>query len=187
MNIDQALDKELKRICKDKTILDLGGYDGGVCHSAMLSGAFFSTSIDDESWKTYDNWRSFTPYKDVHYIKGNFMDHSGTADIVILKNVIYHTRNPWSVLERARTLTKGVLLLATSYVEGEEAMWKVYKGYEGHPVSWTVAWRPTKNGLIKLLEATGFTDIEILVEGDQGSLALRAVPGELPIGFGERI
>lgn len=187
MNIDIAIAEALKKYSKGKTVLDLGGYNGFECDIAMKSGAKWAVCVDDESWKTYDNWREFEPFPRVTYVKDNFMNYIVPADIVILKNVIYHTRNPWSVLEKARKLAKEMLLLATSYVEGEAPVWRVYKPFEGHPVSWTVAWRPTKSGLIKLLEATGFTNIEMLTEKDVWSLALKATPGELPIGFGERI
>lgn len=186
MTIDEAVFQTLQKHSKDKTVLDLGGYDGKSCHDAMQVGARFATCVDDESWKTYDNWKNFIPFPDVHYIKDNFMHYIGLADIVILKNVIYHQRNPWKTLEHIRNLTKEMLILTTSYVEGNEPTWRVYRPYEGHPKSFTVAWRPTINGLITLLEATGFKDINILVENDYMHIALTAIPGELPRGFGER-
>lgn len=186
MTIDIAIVQELKRIARNKSILDLGGYDGGVCAIAMKEGAESAVCVDDESWRTYDAWYPFTPYPNVTYIKNNFMNYEKAADIVILKNVIYHQRNPWKTMEHVRELTKEKLLLTTSFVPGDEAMWRVYRPYEGHPVSWTVAWRPTLAGLTTLLEATGFTNIKYLVDNDQGSCALTAEPGELPIGFGER-
>lgn len=186
MGIDQALDEELIRICKDKTVLDLGGYRGRECRLALDHGAKSAICVDDESWRTYDNWANTPIYDGVLYIKDNFMNWAIEKDIVILKNVIYHTRNPWMVLEHVRRLTKKKLLLTTSYVKGEEAVWRVYRPYEGHPKSPTVAWRPTLNGLVTLLEATGFTNIKWLVTDDQGSCALTAEPGELTWGFGER-
>lgn len=186
MTIDEAIDQEVKRISYKKKVLDLGGYDGGVCNTAVEAGAGEAICVDDGSWKTYDNWHEFELFPSVIYYNQNFMDCKIEADIVILKNVIYHQRNPWKTMEHVRTLTKGVLLLATSYIPGEDAVWRVYRPFEGHPVSWTVAWRPTLNGLVTLLEATGFKNIEFLVKDDQGSCALRAEPGELPIGFGER-
>lgn len=186
MNIDEAIDKELTKISKGKTVLDLGGYRGRECALALNAGAKSAVCVDDESWRTYDAWADTPLFEGVEYFQGNFMDYRKSADIVILKNVIYHQRNPWRTLEHVRQLTKKKLILATSYVEGKEPIWRVYKPREGHPMSFTVAWRPTKLGLIKLLEANGFTNIKILTENDQGSLALTAEPGELPEGFGER-
>lgn len=186
MNIDQAIDRQLKSISKGKNVLDLGGYNGAECFTALKAGAKSAVCVDDESWKTYDRWNEFKTFKNVTYVKGNFMDYMKPEEIVIFKNVIYHQRNPWRTMEHIRTLTKETLLFTTSFVPGDESAWRVYRPYEGHPVSWTVAWRPTLNGLVTLLEATGFTNIEFLVKDDQGSCALRAEPGELPIGFGER-
>lgn len=187
LNIDQAIDLELGKISNGKTVLDLGGYRGRECAVALNAGAKSATCVDDESWRTYDNWADTEIYPGVEYIKGNFMDcQLIPSDIVILKNVIYHQRNPWKTLEHARKLTKKIFLLTTSFVPGDESGWRVYRPYEGHPQSFTVAWRPTLNGLVTLLEATGFTNIKFLVDDDQGSCALTAEPGELPIGFGER-
>lgn len=186
MGIDEAIDIQLKKLSKGKTILDLGGYRGRECSIALDAGAKSAVCVDDESWRTYDRWEDREIYPKVKYVKGNFMNYNEPADIVILKNVIYHQRNPWATLEHVRKLTKEVLLLTTSFVEGDGPYWMVYRPYEGHPQSFTVAWRPMKLGLIKLLESNGFTDIEFLVDNDQGSLALIAYPSELPIGFGER-
>lgn len=186
MNIDQAIDIELKKVSKGKTVLDLGGYRGRECALALQAGAKSATCVDDESWRTYDRWADTPLLKGVEYFQGDFMNYTKPADIVILKNVIYHQRNPWKTLEHARKLTKKIFLLTTSFVPGDESVWRVYRPYEGHPQSFTVAWRPTLNGLVTLLEATGFKNIKFLVDDDQGSCALTAEPGELPIGFGER-
>ncbi len=186
MNIDEAIDIELGKISRGKSILDLGGYRGRECAVGLNGGAKSAVCVDDETWRTYDNWADTPIFQKVKYIKGNFMDYNIPADIVILKNVIYHQRNPWRTLEHARKLTEERLLLTTSFVPGDEPIWRIYRPYEGHPMSYTVAWRPTLNGLTTLLEATGFVNIKYLVDNDQGSCALTAEPGELPIGFGER-
>lgn len=187
MTIDQAVDNAIKKYVKGKTVLDLGGYRGRECYVALQHGAKSAACIDDESWRTYDNWQDTEIYQGVNYIKDNFMNYTEPSDIVILKNVIYHQRNPWRTLEHIRTLTIERLILSTSYVDGDEPVWRVYRPYEGHPKSFTVAWRPTINGLKTLLEATGFTDIKILVENDYNHVALTARPNKvLPRGFGER-
>lgn len=188
MNIDQAIDAAIKKYVKDKTVLDLGGYRGRECAFALENGAKIAYCVDDESWRTYDNWVDVPIYPKVRYINSNFMKLEWKpCDIVILKNVIYHQRNPWRTLEHVRALTKELLILSTSYVDGLEPVWRVYRPYEGHPKSFTVAWRPTINGLKTLLEATGFTDIKILVENDYNHIALTAKPNKiLPRGFGER-
>jgi hypothetical protein len=186
MGIDLAIDNEIKRIVKGKTVLDLGGYRGRECLVALQSGAISAVCVDDESWRTYDNWADTDIYKGVEYVKGNILDYTKPADIVILKNVIYHQRNPWRMLEHCRKLTKEKFLLTTSFVKGDEPVWRIYRPYEGHPMSYTVAWRPTLIGLKALMEATGFVNVEFLVDDDLGSCAVRAEPGDLPIGFGER-
>ncbi len=187
MLIIESITAEALKLCsKDKTILDIGGYDGEMCHIGIEAGAKSAVCVDDESWKTYDNWKQFTPYKNVIYIKDNFMNYKNPADVVIFKNVIYHQRNPWATMEHIRKLTKEVLFLTTSYIEGDEPVWRVYKPFEGHPISWTVAWRPTQSGLIKLLEATGFIGMQMSIDEESKSLLIIAAPGELPKRFGER-
>ncbi|PWU06094.1 MAG: hypothetical protein C5B43_02325 [Verrucomicrobia bacterium] len=186
MNIDEALDIQIKKLSKGKTVLDLGGYRGRECALALQAGAKSAICVDDESYKSYDNWNDVSTFPQVEYVTRNFMEWYDPADIVIFKNVIYHQRNPWRTMEHIRKLTQEKLLLATSFVPGEESVWRVYRPFEGHPVSWTVAWRPTLNGLQTLLEATGFKNIKWLVTNDQGSCALTAEPGELPIGFEKR-
>lgn len=178
--------EEIKKIAKGKSVLDVGGYDGEHARTGIQSGAIAGICIDDDSWAVYGDWGKPQHYPEVKYIKGNFMYYQEPADIVVLANTIYHQRNPWMSLEKIRKLTKEVLFLSTSLAKGEEPVWKVYRPYEGHPVSWTVAWRPTVNGLITLLEATGFKNTQILGQ-DEGDIVVKTYPNEaLPIGFGER-
>src|ERR1700682_4360478 len=94
LNIDQAIDIELTKLSKGKTVLDLGGYRGRECAVALDAGAKSAVCVDDESWRTYDRWADTEIFPGVQYIKDNFMNYTKPADIVILKNVIYHQRNP---------------------------------------------------------------------------------------------
>lgn len=138
-----------------KTVLDLGGYDGEQCKWALDKGAIRAICVDNEQWEAYQ-WSKPQMYPGVVYKNMDFMHYSDPADVVIFQNVIYHQKNPYQVLEKVRTLTKNQMIISTSIVEGDEAMWRIYRPYEGHPVSWTVMWRPTVKGLLALLENVGF-------------------------------
>lgn len=141
---------------KGKTVLDVGGYDGKQADWALSKGAKSATVVDNSTWKIYEDWPEFKPFKGVKYVDGDILDYSEKADVVICQNVLYHVRNPWQFIEKLRNLTKKDLVLSTSYIKGNSQNWKIYRPYEGHPVSWTVAWRPTLSGLRAVLEANGF-------------------------------
>lgn len=166
---------------KGKTVLDVGGYDGKQSDWALGQGAKSATVVDNNSWKIYQDWPEFKPFKNVRYIDLDIFDYNTPADVVICQNVIYHVRNPWLLVEKLRKLTKKTLILSTSYVEGRQQKWDIYRPYEGHPVSWTVAWRPTISGLKALLEANGFKVVDQKIA--KGHIVVKCIPVKPPIGF----
>jgi len=179
----QAVRAALKDNVKGKTVLDVGGYDGAQAKWCLDHGATSALCIDDQSYTNY-GWETAEHFSGVEYINRDFYDFDYRADVVIFQNVIYHQRNPWMAMERIRSLTRELLVLSTSYIEGEQSVWEVYSPHEGHPVSWTVAWRPTVNGMLTLLRATGFTPITHTTV--KGHLIVASIPTDKPIGFGER-
>lgn len=148
----------LKPYVAGKYVIDVGGYSGYQAHWCMEQGAKSAICIDNGQWESY-GWSPFEPFSDVLYMDRNYLDVddiSGLADITICQNVIYHQQNPWEFCEHLRAHTDEMLVICSSVVEGDGDMWKVYAPGEGHPVSRSVAWRPTVSGLLTLLRATGF-------------------------------
>lgn len=178
----------IRKIARGSTVLDLGGYNGEQAKVALDSGALSAVCVDDGSHSTY-GWAPPEKREGVQFVDMDLMGYDRPADIVILQNVIYHFRNPWALMEKVRNLTNNKLILATSIVPSvpdKTPMWIHYQPYEGHPQSWTVAWRPTPEGLTSLLLATGFTNINELGR-DEGAIVVEAdIADELPIGFGKR-
>lgn len=149
-----------------KTVLDLGGYDGSMASACLQRGAVRATVVDSEQWRHY-GWPEPERKPDVEYVQADFLYWPEAADVVLFLNVIYHQRNPWAALEKVRSLTRELLVLKTSFIPGDQPYWLVYEPYEGHPVSWTVSWRPMVPGLVKLLKNVGFRRIEeVGREGD---------------------
>lgn len=179
----EAYTQEFIGDVKGKSVLDVGGYDGKQANWCLEQGAKSAVVVDNSSWKIYQDWPEFEPFKNVSYINDDVMNYVKPADIVICQNVIYHVRNPWAFTERLRNLTRKTLVISTSYVKGERQAWEVYRPLEGHPVSWTVAWRPTLRGLRAVLEANGFKILE--EKTARGHVVMKCGVTKPMIGFNE--
>lgn len=148
--------------CQGKTVLDVGGYDGEIALECLKRGATSAIVYDNGEWSDY-SWSRPIVKPGCVYQRGDIMNFGAIApkpaDIVLLYNVIYHTRDPWTMLERCRLLTRETFVICTSFVPGEEPMWKIlgrneddFKINDTH----TLFWKPTLNGLRRLLELAGF-------------------------------
>jgi hypothetical protein len=161
----EAREKAIPADCSGLVCLDLGGYDGGMAKVCQQRGALRALCVDNGQYDAY-GWHKPKQYEGVEYFDSSLYDWHLPADLVVFSNVIYHQQNPWLALEKVRALTKGTLVLVTSFVPGDLAYWQVYEPYEGHPVSSTVSWRPTVPGLVKLMKNVGFEAAEVGREGD---------------------
>ncbi len=148
-----------------KTVLDIGGYDGSFARVCLDRGAKSAICFDSEEWRDYC-WSPPHRFPGVVYERGSLMDFAWRAprpaDFVIFYNVIYHVRDPWTALERVRLLTRETMAICTSYVPGEDYTWRLHT-LEDPEASmendrFTIFWKPTVNGLLRLLKATGFND-----------------------------
>lgn len=161
-----------------RTVIDVGGFAGAQAKSALDGGAARGVCLDSGQYVHY-KWTPPSHQVGVEYVTGDVMAWTEPFDVVVCWNVIYHQRNPWAFAEKLRALTREALVLHTSFVLGDEPNWRVYRPYEGHAVSWTVAWRPTVAGLVNLLAAVGFVNIvEFCRSGDH--VGVIAYPGEIP-------
>ena len=148
-----------------KEVLDIGGYDGHFAALCLERGAERAVCVDTGEWRDY-GWAPPVKRPGVQYVKGDVMTTLQQGDVVIFYNVIYHCRDPWTALERLRRLTRDQLLLCTSFVQGAGSDWRVISPDDpGQRIvnnRFTVFWKPTISGLVKLLKLTGFNDLHVV-------------------------
>lgn len=157
--------------CAGRTVLDIGGWDGEYAAECLARGAKDALVFDNAQYIDY-TWVHPVKRPGVRYKRGDLMDFSHdpapASDIVLLYNVIYHIRDPWMALERCRLLTRETFVICTSFVPGDEPVWKLFdrsdEGAAGGVINdrYTVFWRPTISGLLKMLRVVGFTDCEVI-------------------------
>jgi hypothetical protein len=149
--------------CTGKSVLDIGGYDGEIAAECLKRGATSAIVYDNGEWTDY-SWSKPIVKEGCTYQRGDLMyfgaEAPKPADIVLLYNVIYHLRDPWTALERCRLLTKETFVLCTSFMEGDDPVWHL-QGRNDDDVkineTHTIFWRPTIAGMRRMLELTGFT------------------------------
>lgn len=148
-----------------QTVLDIGGYDGLFAGECVRRGASLVRIIDNGEWQNY-HWRIPPTPPGVERVGCDVLEWEQPADLIVFGNVIYHMRDPWRALRHLRTLCRGRMLMWTCFIPTEEAVWQVEPlpaptndnvAYEGN---FTVYWRPSVPGLVRVLERTGWTDIE---------------------------
>lgn len=149
--------------CTGRSVLDIGGYDVEIAAECLARGATSAIVFDSGEWSDY-SWVKPIVKDGCVYQRGDLMNFGAVApkpaDIVLLYNVIYHLRDPWTALERCRLLTKETFVICTSFVEGDEPRWELRGRNDGNIAindTHTVFWKPTISGLRRLLEVTGFT------------------------------
>ena len=142
--------------------LDVGGYDGLFAGECAKRGASPVKILDNGEWQNY-HWRVPPTPEGVDRVGCDVLAWEQPADLIVFGNVIYHMRDPWRALRHLRTLCRREMLMWTSFVPGDEPVWRVEEVptetdavYEGH---FTVFWKPTVAGLLRLLERTGWTAI----------------------------
>lgn len=149
------------------SVLDVGGYDGLVAGTCARRGASPVRVLDNGEWQNY-HWRPPPTPPGVGRVGCDVLVWEQPADLVVFGNVVYHMRDPWRALRHLRTLCRREMLMWTSFVPGDEAAWVLAEepgptndgvAYEGY---FTVYWKPTIPGLVRLLERTGWTRIEEL-------------------------
>lgn len=159
-----------------KTVLDVGGYDGEFSGYALDLGAAKASVVDNGEWVHY-GWRRPKLPDGVDYIASDINEYYQVADILIVGNVIYHVHDPWKTLAHLRLLCREKMILWTSYAEGPDAAWVIW-GEGTDMVKQNCFWKPTPPGLVRLLERTGWKDVEEIGRlGDH--LVVIASPGKV--------
>jgi Protein of unknown function (DUF1698). len=145
---------------RGKIVLDVGGYDGYYAARAMERGAEVAKVLDNRQYRRYssdeaEGWHEPVLFPGVMYITGDLITYHQPAHLVMCFNVIYHVTSPWDAARALRHLTWDTLLLSTSWLAGDEAVWHLTPD-----ASHTIFWTPTVPGLVNLLKAVGFANVE---------------------------
>lgn len=156
---------------KGKTVLDVGGYNGWAAKKCLDLGAERAICLDNQQYDSY-GWVE-QKFEEVQYVEGDMMDYRlegdgiwggpghfviPRPDVLIIYNVLYHLKNPWAFLDRARSIIKpdGVMLLCTLFRYHEGSWIYLYEPRECNPTDDTVYFGPSLTALERLLKATGW-------------------------------
>jgi tRNA (mo5U34)-methyltransferase len=156
---------------EDRTVLDIGAWNGAFSVEAMRRGARRVLAVDFPTWVgPLRVWRGLERFlyvcKDAGYdidcelIEASEIDQTiGSFDIVLFLGVYYHLPEPLSILPRLRRICREVLVLEThtelndltvpamQYVPGES-----YR-------DWTNWWHPNRLCVDALLRNAGFGEV----------------------------
>jgi tRNA (mo5U34)-methyltransferase len=155
----------------DKTVLDVGAWDGYFSFAAERLGASRVVALDSVIWHNV----SKAPFEiarkvlesQVDDVELEVLDISpetvGEFDVVFFLGVLYHMRDPMAALEAVASVTKELLVLETladltftrrpaaafypgSYIGGDHSNW----------------WGPNAAALVGMVKEFGFKDVRII-------------------------
>ena len=147
--------------CTGLTVLDVGGYDGRMAALALERGAKEAICLDNWQYERY-GWARPAPLPGVAYETGDVLAWRLPVDVVLFFNVLYHCQNPWHALAHLRTFCRQEMAICTLVTWTDKPVWELYRTREVNPDDDTVYWGPSESGLTRLLELTGWQDIEIV-------------------------
>lgn len=156
------------------SVLDVGAWDGFFSFEAERRGARV-TATDSYSWGG-PGWGSKAGFDLVHEVRESGVVPieidpteldpglvGGAFDIVLFLGVLYHLRDPLPVLERLRSVTAGMLILETenSMLLNRRPAAEFFPSNELNrdDSNW---WAPNVAGTIGMLEAAGFSRVEVV-------------------------
>jgi len=159
---------------KDRTVLDVGAWDGFFSFEAERRGAARVLATDYYSWfgggwgtkEGFDLARQALNSR-VQDMAVDVMDLSqqeiGTFDVVLFLGVLYHLRHPFLALERIASVTGDVLILETVIDMvgfGRPAMaFYPERELNNDPTNW---WGPNVAAVEGMLRAVGFRRVDVV-------------------------
>jgi tRNA (mo5U34)-methyltransferase len=173
---------------RDKTVLDIGAWDGFFSFETERRGAARVVSIDHYVWRQdLGPWAGKPPTPDAgelpgkrgydvahaalgsraEAVVGDYLEYDGGPfDVVLYLGVLYHMPDPLGAMRKVAALTREVAVIETEAIAvvrcEKNALFEFFPGGERHgdPTNW---WAPNQAGLVGLCEAAGFRRVEVLV------------------------
>ncbi|MDP3974834.1 MAG: DUF1698 domain-containing protein [Candidatus Jorgensenbacteria bacterium] len=182
--VHRLLASAIPKNLKQKTVLDVGAWDGYYTFEAERRGARV-TAIDNNQHRK--GHRGFDVAKRILGSRAKFLPMDlydlprlkGRFDVVLLFGVIYHVKNPLLALEIVAAKTKNLLILESHYIKTKEKepMMRFYPGRElgNDPTNW---WGPNIQCLKDMLRTVGFKRVSVfrtyLNTSDKGRVIMKA-------------
>lgn len=157
----------------DKTVLDVGAWDGFFSFEAEKRGAERVLATDWYCWSG-PGWGTKAGFETARRILGSRVedleidvmdlspDRIGRFDLVLFLNVLYHLRHPLLALERIYDITGGQLILETHLdaMDDESPVMVFYPDSEmwDDPTTW---WGPNPAAVVSMLKDVGFGHVEL--------------------------
>ena len=182
----------LGRMClpsdlSDRTVLDIGAWDGFYSFEAERRGAKRVLATDSFSWQVRGEGTGKRGFQLAREALGSavqdrdidVMDLSaeevGTFDVVLFLGVLYHLRHPLLALERVAAVTGDLLILETEVdlALGSRPAMAFYPGEELRE-DWTNWWGPNPAAVVAMLHAVGFARVEVVSPNSRAYRAARA-------------
>lgn len=177
-------------------VLDVGAWDGFYSFEMERRGATV-LATDSYCW-TGDGWGSKDGFLLARRALGSQVQDvdvdpsqlspdavDGRYDVVLFLGVLYHLRDPMSVLERLRAVTSGLLVVETEVgmLLTRRPAADFFPGRElnDDPTNW---WAPNVAATIGMLRAVGFSDVSVAW---RRSLPARAARWAARLARGPRI
>lgn len=173
MSAQQIRLSSIPKNLKDKTVLDIGCWDGFFSFECEKRGAKV-TAIDNKQQEKFvescygkciDGTNGLKVAKKILNSKINFMEmdlydleeSKKEFDTVLLFGVLYHLKNPYKALEILYKVTKELLVIESHYIKTKlnTPIMRFYPGKElnNDPTNW---WGPNIPCLVAMTKSVGF-------------------------------
>jgi tRNA (mo5U34)-methyltransferase len=174
---------QIPRDLSEKSVLDVGAWDGFFSFEAERRGAARVVAADYFAWHG-DSWSDKSGFELAREALGSNVedvdidvmdlgpDRVGTFDLVLFLGVLYHLRHPLLALERVASVTAGQLILET-HVDLTWLRRPAMAFYPEQQLGWdpTNWWGPNPAAVEAMLRSVGFTRVELVTPN---SVAYRA-------------
>lgn len=159
---------------RDRTVLDIGAWDGFFSFEAERRGAVRVVATDFFCWHGH-GWGTKAGFElarralqsrvedrdlDVYELSPETI---GVFDLVLFLGVLYHLRNPWSALARVASVTADQLILEThvDLLHVRRPAIAIYPGAElkGDPTNWC---GPNPAAIEAMLTTVGFRRVRLI-------------------------
>jgi tRNA (mo5U34)-methyltransferase len=159
---------------KDKTVLDIGAWDGYFSFEAERRGARDVLATDHFCWSG-SGWGTKAGFDYAHAKFGSKVrsidldvfaldsEVHGTFDVVLFLGVLYHLRNPLGGLELVARMAEDMAIIETAVAEldNSKAVLRYYAPHELNPGDPTNVFVPNYKALEGMLRLVGFRHVEI--------------------------